>query len=388
MVDSHLQKISWLNNSILFLKTKPELFFLSLGVFSLGFSKTFWLIYPDFFLGKFSYLMTYNLTISIVLIAFGSIIGILKIRKKIKIDFLYTIFALIILAICIRNGNPNLFNIVNTILFAIYLSNTKKSDLVYLLKSLLFGTLAQVLLGIVQCITQSSSSIATLKFLGEPNLNIESTKGISHIDGIVRSYGTTNHPNFLAGMIFTSLLFINIFNHKIKSGILSLGLLSTLSISGIASTILVFIKQKKLVSIFGILIISIGIYKLNATNYTGLTDRIQEIQNFNLNFNSVSDLILGTKNYISNNPNFKLLPWEITPIHNHILEIFRQFGLVGILFAVAVGKRIWNNSRFAFIALIPVILLDHYFLSLANGLILFCLIYFGIEKIGISSQEV
>lgn len=294
----------------------------------------------------------------------------------------------LIIGICIRNGNPNLFNIVSTILFVIILTSLNKKEVVILIKALVFGTVLQVILGIYQFITQSSSNIKLLQFLGEPNLNLESTKGISHIDGTIRSYGTTNHPNFLAGMIFSSFLFINILKHKYKSIVLSLGLLFTASISGISSTTLTLIKLKKIVPILTLLALFIGLYKLSAQNYTGLTDRIYELTNFKTHFNSILDIIIGSKNYISNNPNYKLLPWEITPIHNHILEIFRQFGLVGILFAISIGKRIWKNSRFAFVALIPVILLDHYFLSLSNGLILFSLIYFGIEKIGISSQEV
>ena len=356
-----------------------------LGVLSLGFSKTIWISFPDFYFGKFSYLTTTNITISSLLILLASTFGILLNRSQLNLKINLTlILSLIFLILSFYKKDANYFNYLSLFLLLIYAQIFTQKDRAKILKYCCLGIIFQVCLAIFQFTFQASTNLSILHFLGEPNLNL-TTKGISKISvqtfNFIRSYGTTNHPNFLANLILISLIF------SPKQKILKyLGFATTFSGSNLMGLTIFKLQQKSFILI-GLLTILI-LLKLQDPNYLGIIERWQQIQTF---FSSQYDLIqilIGQNQSYTVNPLQKLLPWEATPIHNHYLLIIQTYGILGLTLAILLSKKLINQNLKIFLILVPVLLLDHFYLTLANGILLLGFIFIFSKESSITTHKI
>jgi hypothetical protein len=286
------------------------------------------------------------------------------------------------LILAILKSDPNIISYISFASLLLYSTTFSQKQLKKLKKWITVAIFIQVAIALFQLTFQASTNLELLHFFGEPSLH-SSTKGISKINlsnfTILRPYGTTNHPNLLAGLI---LLLATINKNQIIS---SLGLISTFSISGISAALLSKIKNNWQSYILILFLVLTILLKLISTNYTGISDRVGEYTFF---FKTkILDLnIFFGDNYISQQPTtLKLLPWQITPIHNHLLYIIQYYGLIGLLVISTMLKPYYKKLFF----LAPIILLDHYFLTLSNGLLLFALfLIFCNEKTSIASQKI
>jgi hypothetical protein len=251
----------------------------------------------------------------------------------------------------------------------------------------------QVCIATFQTLSQSSTNIKVLNFLGEPNISLQ-TKEISKLEfsnfNFIRPYGTTNHPNFLAGLVLLGIVIIQQSKSRITNTILTIGLIQTFSISAIFSN-LIWRSVKKYNKTFYIilgLLTAILLFKLVSTNYTGLENRVFEYQKvLNLNFNLI-EILIGNNFGLPEISNYKIMPWENTPYHNHILHIIQYYGLVGLGIAIFSLKRHAKKLYF----LLPIIILDHYFLTLPNGILLLSLFIIlqpnDLKEVRISSDKI
>ena len=363
-----------------------------MGIFCLGFSKTIWLDYNDFFYGKFYFLDSLNVTLSSFLIFIGAIIFQLQKKKQnseILIQTKYLILSLIVILILILKQDPNLFNFSALILFLFCCQQFSKKQVKAITFTLVTTVLLQIGIATFQALSQNSTNLALFKYLGEPTLSLES-KGISKINifdqTFFRPYGTLNHPNLLAGLIFTTLLLSQKISSKLKF-LYYFGILLTLSISSSLSTIIyTFKKKSKYIYIIISIVVIIALFKIYDPNYKGLIDRLIQLQSlYNWNPNLI-ELLIGSEQKLLNYQNSKILPWENQPVHNHYIYALINYGLFGLSLTAYCSYKLFKKHSLIFISLLPILLLDHYFLTHANGILLLGLIYLSIsKKIGVAS---
>lgn len=359
-----------------------------LGVFCIGFSKSFWLNSSDIFYGKFLWLNSLNITFSTVFIFLGSLIFIIlnKNKSKNENNAKSFIILILVLTLLILKKDPNIFNFSSLIIFILASQYFTNKHIKIILSCFLFTTGIQIALASIQLISQSSSNFGILSFLGEPELN-QSTKSISKLNfseqTILRPYGTTNHPNFLAGMILISILSLQKIKIQKQSIFFYLwGILITFSISSYIATILTFLNKKRTYFLFltSALVILAAI-KYVDPSYTGITDRIMQYSSISNWSPTVLEIFIGSNSeFIQNYQPYKILPWENQPIHNHFIYTLIQYGLIGFSLFLFLCYQTAKKNIKIFISLLPILLLDHYFLTIANGIILLGLVYLLLKK--------
>jgi len=240
----------------------------------------------------------------------------------------------------------------------------------------------QSLLATYQYFTQKS--LVGYMLLGEANLNNYAGIAKTAIKGAekILPYGTTAHPNVLGGVLSIYLLIYLLLNTKIKLSkivvvvLTTVALVLTQSISAILTLVtglvILFTKQgnkiKKFRSGYRVGLVGVA-FILTLTSLNGLnnfTARVEE--------------------YGNNNEMIRF----VQPVHNVFLLIFAELGVTGVL---ALGYLIsstkdWlsnkqkNNNKINaknypyawIIILLPILLLDHYLITINTGQLLLILI--------------
>lgn len=360
-----------------------SLIIILIGTFSIGFSKTFFLDYSDLFYGKFIWLNSLNITISTFLIFLGSLLFLIKKRTQIQLSKPTVILIISVITLLTIKNDPNIFNFLSLILFILACNYFNKKEIKLITIAFLSAIFIQILIATFQFLSQSSTNLNLLNFLGEPRIN-EETKGISKVNFLdnvfFRPYGTLNHPNLLAGTILISLFLSKNLYPKFKY-IHYLGILISLSISTYLSTIILNLKKiSKTLTLFLLAVILIGLIKLIDPSYQGVTDRIFQLNSI-FNWNpGLLELIIGNESKLLNIQNYKILPWENQPIHNHYIYTLIQYGISGLSILLYLSYKIFQKNKLIFLSILPILLLDHYFLTLANGILLTGFIYLSIFK--------
>lgn len=372
-----LVKTNWQSKKLTHYAHYFALFFISLGLASLGFSKSIQLSSPDFYVGKFNTFQTLQVSISTLLIFIGSTVKIIFSKFNLQVNFI-NFLIIVFLLTAVYKQDLNSINYITGILLSVAASKFKPNDFKTIGISFTVGVVLQVFIAIYQLINQKSTNLSLLNFLGEPNINL-TEKGISKLNftnfQLIRPYGTTYHPNFLGGLIAVAI----IFNIKFNKLIYYFGIIATQSLSAITGVITNLIISKKTKYLLSITVTSALIIlglKIYSNSYTGVIERINqnlsvlyEIKNWN-----IIDWIFGSNSSLNTFETQKLLPWEIQPIHNHFLQSLISFGILGLTVFILLLKKIYCNNKNLFYCILPILLLDHYLITLPNGILLLAFI--------------
>ncbi|MBP7774855.1 hypothetical protein KA078_03625 [Candidatus Woesebacteria bacterium] len=285
--------------------------------------------------------------------------------------------------------------------------------------AIMFSTmlLFQSALGLYQYITQHE--LFGFLLLGEPHLSVP---GITHtsINGreVITPYGTTAHPNVLAGVLALGSILLLYIQKKAKMlrklpgwyvvsvvVISCIVILLTQSISAALSVLtgiicLYFLPvnisksgispQKLLVLLCGVaLVVGVGIYQVAQWTTEESVVRRAWLQN------AAGVLIIhrpiwgvGVNHFTAELENYAYSPEIVRfvqPVHMVPLLFIAETGLMGGLLLLIVARLVSRQYTFhpVILALIPLAVLDHYALSLQTGLLL-C----GIYGVLVSSRKI
>lgn len=261
--------------------------------------------------------------------------------------------------------------------------------------------LFQSTIGLLQFFNQKS--VAGYWLLGEPNLArpIDMAKQVIFGQNLILPYGTTAHPNVLAGFIVTVLILNILLFKKTKKSNLAFFFLGFSSLLGLivlrltgswsaslSLVVAVFLikfkpKSKKLIGagigvwIISTIIISKANIFLNTTN-TSIVRRQY------LNQAAIMMLIdhpivgVGLNNFTMKvekySPTREVVRFT-QPAHNTFLLIFSEIGILGIILVVFWFKKlkpawIWSLALTC-AAILPILALDHYLYTLQTGNLIF-----------------
>lgn len=284
-------------------------------------------------------------------------------------------------------------------------------------KTLIFfsiTTAAESLIALFQFINQKSLG-GIFYFLGERLFNGQ-TPGIANasLNGnlVLRPYATFSHPNVLAGFLLIAMILL-IYNLNIKKN-LEIKIFIAVLLTG---TISLFLSMNRIAIVLWLIIITIFLFKAFKQRakkiffyfviFTILIFMIiftplgYRFFNLNLQDNAVVDRLTMVKNALSliaQNPlfgvginnsieNFQRIftrdnIFYFQPVHNVILFIASEAGLVGLLFFLWFIVKTYQNLQFSlsdlrFTILTSILIMglfDHYFLTLQQGQLLFSFI--------------
>lgn len=299
-------------------------------------------------------------------------------------------------------------------LFGVYLviSLRRRFSPQILIAPLLASILFQSLLGLYQYINQSSAF--GYYFLGEPDLN---SIGISKVNyfGVLKvpPYGTTPHPNVLAGYLSISSLLLLLCIQKSSVSMKKTFLL--ISVIGLSlMMILITGSQVGFLSLcIGLLLISLRnmirtyIYRLlfliysisipfisllfiNFTHqYNQLADnrsffvRYELIQAGIFSFKSYSLFGVGPNLFSTLLPNTTLTGQKtlfLQPVHHFLVLLLVEIGVIGSLLSLAALMPLFRRLKLSSpVTLIPLVMMitigsfDHYPLTLQTGQLLLLL---------------
>lgn len=269
-------------------------------------------------------------------------------------------------------------------------------------KILLASAAIQAVIAITQFIFQGSIGLG---ILGEPDLHAANIAKVDLAETkIIRAYGTMPHPNILAGLLVITIILASKTKKHLPLIILcAIGLLLTFSRSAavaLATTTLLFaifnLKTttkfiKKYLIAFIILLIIGGVVAPVATSHLLSTHEIEE------RLSQVAPTIemikenpfkIGFQNYTTQIQSYteeKLMPWEYQPVHNVYLLTTAELGIIGVaalLFLLIYSLIITKNKpvKYALLAIMVVMLFDHYFYTLHQGQLLM-LIILGLSQL-------
>src|SRR3989344_2663188 len=264
--------------------------------------------------------------------------------------------------------------LVEMSLFISWIRSHLKSDIYHLLsKALPLAVLWQSTLAIAQFFRQSN--LIGYWFLGEPLFNA-TTPGIAK-SGLAGSlqvlpYGTTPHPNVLAGFLAMSIYL----SRSILSRSLGLvTLLLTQSLSAMAALLIPLVSKSKL------LIIPLVILLLTASRYTLDADSLS--RRHQLNLAAVKMWLdhplfgVGLNQftvYLPQYTEFSASTRFLQPVHNIYLLLLPETGLIGISIILIIFinfLKIGNwKLKIPIIMLMIIGLVDHYPLTLQTGQLL------------------
>ncbi len=277
-------------------------------------------------------------------------------------------------------------------------------DFIY--KAIFYSLLFFSLIGISQFILGRTIG-GGLYFLGERSFTT-ATPGIAlaQINGrdYLRAYSVFPHPNSLAGYFGASLLLLLTVNYFTKTLIHALGfsiiiicLVLTFSTSALVSLALVLflllVYQKKKVSLnFRRAIFSAAVLFSLALPVIGNGSSVY-LKNLGgtiterLNLSVISGKMIGQKflwgeglgNFVTDIPKYHdTTPgqWLLQPVHNIFLLAFSETGFFGFLFLCFIFYRSLKTKFFAvFLFIIITGVLDHYWLTLQQNILLLALIF-------------
>ncbi|MFA6991730.1 MAG: O-antigen ligase family protein [Candidatus Gracilibacteria bacterium] len=304
------------------------------------------------------------------------------------------------------------------IIYLVVVNKVISLDLI--MKSFIFSMMISSFIGIFQYVFQSSLGFG---FLGEPVLSA-AMKGIAKVDigdnSILRAYGTFSHPNLFAGYLIFAIFFALYQFIKIKNSGLKVLFISCMIVFGLAflvafsrtaflalfAAFVVFyivsdkkIVWKYLIPVLACLILFIVSFeyldvfksRIDLSSDSALTEREMFIKISKKMF-LAKPWGVGASNFTYSEQDYsseKLMPWLKQPVHNTYFLMFNEQGIYGgILYVffilyilLALSKSLKEESdkdlKYLLIALwMPVFLvgfLDHYYVSLYSGQLLFYL---------------
>lgn len=246
-------------------------------------------------------------------------------------------------------------------------------------------------------------------FFGETNLNSYAGIAQSSLMGIqkILPYGTTAHPNVLAGILTIFTLFLcNNFSKKPKNKhietlivlLATSTIFLTQSVSAIIGlslgfTVLLLIKKnkvvfnaKRIITFFVLAnVFVISFFVVNSDqklkNLTSVSRRAY-LNIAAINMVQKQPVIgIGLQNftsYLEKYSTHQEVVRFIQPVHNILLLIFAETGLIGTLLLVffilpILKKNKQINHPEYILALLPIMILDHYLLTIQSGLLLLSL---------------
>lgn len=275
----------------------------------------------------------------------------------------------------------------------------------------------QSIIGILQFINQKS--VAGYWLLGEPNLSkqIGLAKQVIFGQNLTLPYGTTAHPNVLAGFIVI-LLILNMILLK-KSNLEKRSLIPIIfsSILGLAALFLTSSWSAWLVIIVAILIskIRLSTRQLILLSIVGWIASLLLITKFG-NFNATNNQSFLRRQYLNQAAIMMFIDHPLTgvglnnfttrvekfsptrevvrftqPAHHTPLLILSEIGLLGILIAIfwiLKLERQWIKAFATTSAIIlPILVLDHYLVTLQTGNLLFTLLLINIKSFSNPHQK-
>lgn len=283
-------------------------------------------------------------------------------RTKIKTVYLFTIclFALfnVIYSISPWVSFWKWLKILELIYFAKYIFDSKK-----LLKTKFFTkvfSLSLILISIIGIAQFLMGKTVGFTFLGERTFNV-STPGIA-LQGIfdreyLRAYSIFSHPNSFAGYLFVSV-------------------------------IMFFSVLRKLKSFWPVILFSfvafLLTFSLSAFLGTGIGLPLAFIE-FDFNTSEIGErleLINVAKEIISKNflmgtglGTFVLTNRLMQPVHNIFLLILSEIGIAGFFALCTLYYVLFKRHKYIFFFLLITGLLDHYWLTLQQNLLLLALVF-------------
>ncbi|NCN45700.1 MAG: hypothetical protein COU63_04245 [Candidatus Pacebacteria bacterium CG10_big_fil_rev_8_21_14_0_10_36_11] len=270
----------------------------------------------------------------------------------------------------------------------------------------LFALILQIFIANLQFIYQSN--LLPYRFLGESQLtnfiNISRAQLAEKLQ--ILPYGTTAHPNILAGLLAVGLVYVfeteTKNNKQIKKPWLLLGLLAitcqtiflTQAYGAIGVLVFYFVlknwsflypkvgtKLFKLGTIIAILFSPLILVKL-ATEFPLLSLQRRIFLNAQAVLAWQNQPVFGTG---LNSFLYAIKPQSsdeiarfIQPVHNVFLLWLAETGFLGIMFLVSLRKKIrewWNSHSLIAFSVLPLFLLDHYLLTQWLGGMIIVTIY-------------
>ena len=220
--------------------------------------------------------------------------------------------------------------------------------------------LSQITIAFLQFLLQSDLG---LRFLSEPEI-ATTIKGIAKLGfenglTIIRSYGTFDHPNILAGFLCISFLASEFFNKSSRLAIV-IGLILPLSRAIIILPAILIAQhrnniQKNLKIISLILLIVLFVFSFRSFSFH-TTQSNQE---------RLSEITETTD---------KERPWQITPIHIGYLELWQKNPIMSIFWLISLGLFFYRirqekmeAKNWPLIGYLALGCFDHYLFTLPIG---------------------
>jgi len=283
------------------------------------------------------------------------------------------------------------------------------------IKYFIAGLIAPSLLAIWQFFTQSTFADKYLGLAYHAS-NILGDSVVETASGrFLRAYGSFDHPNILGGMMALGIILVLYFSlrkeikrnerlfYLISFSVFYLALLVSFSraawLALLVSTPLIFLSawrrgkfQKKLITLFIILIVGISVVVINPSRelFLGRTQtdsrlEIKSIDERELYLEQAKEVITrnpfigtGVGNYILELQ--KIIPgqasWYYQPVHNYWLLAWAEIGVFGliaiILFWLAMFKTGFKNGLWPIVLALGVFsLLDHWLWDQTLGILVF-----------------
>lgn len=271
------------------------------------------------------------------------------------------------------------------------------------LKLIIAGGVIESLIALAQFLFQRSIG---LYYLGEAHLGSD-VLGLARVGlfgkNLIRAYGTFPHPNILGGFLLFAIV-ATIWckptkNYKLILLTQLLGLGLTFSRSAILGLILIFLLNWKnftaylpfksgvqrksilitiLVLLFGTFLLRSPLEKI--INGTDPSTRLR-LEYAAAAYNRfIASPILGRgwgtgPIELSAFSKFPFYSWEMQPVHNIFLLVLSDLGILGLMvflyFIYSSLNKKGNIWKYLFIAYLFIGLLDHYFLTLPQGIFIF-----------------
>lgn len=273
-----------------------------------------------------------------------------------------------------------------------------------IIKILVYSALFQVIIALFQIGLQHSIG---LTILGEHLLSVD-IDGVAKIEDsagkILRAYGTFTHPNILGGflvfiIILTSFLQEEGKQMKFVRWFLFLGIIATFSKSAILALFVSFLiyklflknlrqkaKQllKKVAGVMLIMSVGYAIFVSIFEQFFMSDSWVDRILYVKTSLRMIIDHPFGVgvghnSLYLPQYADISLEPWKIQPVHNVMLLIGSELGVIAMGFlCIIIGiilYRLWEKAQYReskivillWIAWIILAQCDHYFYTLPTG---------------------
>ncbi|MBI4157923.1 O-antigen ligase family protein [Candidatus Woesebacteria bacterium] len=265
------------------------------------------------------------------------------------------------------------------------------------IKPLILSSLIFSVIGVLQFLRGATLG-GVFYLLGERSFNLF-TPGIALVKfygkDYLRAYSTFSHPNSLAGFLSIVTIFIVVYIKKLFKnkfpllgfGVIFLGLGLSFSLGALVALLTSFafysyFKKKPKAALLLVGVASLALLFFQAPNLS---------RELPLNVRERADLAGVSRQISLQNPftgiglnNFTAakISWSLQPVHNIYLLVFAETGIAGVatlfyVFYKGLKKSSPLKDPSVFISLLFILfvgLIDHYFLTLQQNLLLFSLI--------------